>query len=273
MKLSVIVTTYNAVRPLELVLCGIARQTRAPDEVLIADDGSGPETARLVESWRARLPVPLRHVWQVDRGFRKGRIANEAAGRAAGDQLIFLDGDAIPHRRFVDDHARLAATGKVLCGRRVRLGPKLSPQVDPELVRRGRLESLFGPVARSALTGDTARFTLGIRLPTLLARCFHPRSRKLMGVNFSLPRSAFARVNGYDERWGNWGEDRDLELRLRRSGMPFYPLLNRAVVYHLHHETRAMTPATRELLAAAERSDRTWCEAGLDAHGAFDPDA
>ena len=47
-------------------------------EVLVADDGSGPATAALVEQWKARLGVRLTHVWHEHRGFRAGEIRNRA---------------------------------------------------------------------------------------------------------------------------------------------------------------------------------------------------
>ena len=41
MTISLIVTTYNRPDALRLVLDSISRQTRLPDEVVVADDGSG----------------------------------------------------------------------------------------------------------------------------------------------------------------------------------------------------------------------------------------
>lgn len=263
---SVVVTTYNAPRELDLVLCGLARQTRAPDEVLVADDGSADETARLVAGWRAELPM-LVHVRHGDRGYRKSRIANRAVRRSTGDHLLFLDGDAIPHSRWVADHVQAADSRRVLCGRRVKLGPRISAALDPDAVRAGCLESLFGPVLSSALGGGTRRFLLGVRLPPFVARILHPRARKLMGVNFSLPRGAFEAVNGYDEAWQvPWREDRDLELRLLRAGYPFYPLLNRAVVYHLWHDTRPFGPESQAVNEAIESRTTVRCAQGLSGH-------
>ncbi len=46
MKLSLIIVTYNWPDALELVLLSIARQKRLPDEVVIADDGSGRKPGR-----------------------------------------------------------------------------------------------------------------------------------------------------------------------------------------------------------------------------------
>lgn len=272
-RVSVVVTTYNAPRELDLVLCGLARQTRPPDEILVADDGSAEDTARLVAGWKPELPT-LIHVHHDDRGYRKSRIVNRAVHRATGDHLLFLDGDAVPHSRWAEDHERAADKRRILCGRRVKLGPKISATLDSDAVGAGRLEELCGPVLRSVFSGETHRFLLGVRLPPLLARACHPRARKLMGVNFSLPRAAFEAVNGYDEAWEiPWREDRDLELRLRRAGYPFYPLLNRAVVYHLHHPVKPFDPESQAVNEAIEARTVVRCERGLAEHEGVAPDA
>lgn len=272
-RASVIVCTYEQPRELDLALAGIARQSLAPEEVLIADDGSGEATAAVIEEWNARTAFPIHRVWQQDRGYRKSRIVNEAVRRARSDHLIFLDGDTFPHPAWVEDHLACADGRSVLCGRRVKLGPELSPRVTRADIEAGRFDSAFSSVlVRSLLAGDTKRLGLGVRLPRGLARAFHPRPRRLMGVNFSLPKDAFAAVNGYDEAWEVYGhEDRDLELRLIRTGIPRIALLNRAVVFHLHHEEREKSEETGRLLAAAEASDATRCERGYDLAGAFDP--
>lgn len=264
MKCSVIVPTYNSPRELDLVLCGLSRQTSVPDEVIVADDGSTDQTWAVIDSWRGAMKTRLAHVWHADLGYRKARIVNEAVRRASGDYLLFIDGDSIPHRHWVADHIKAGGGRRVLCGRRVKLGPSLSAEITREQVLAGTLESLTGPLLKSFLRGETKRYMLGVRLPAPLARCFHPRPRKLMGVNFSLPRDVYEEVNGYDEEWKVYGhEDRDLELRLLRAGISFYPLLNRAVVYHLYHPFRPISQETRDLIARQEASDRTRCRWGL----------
>jgi glycosyltransferase involved in cell wall biosynthesis len=234
-----------------------------PGEIVVADDGSTDATRAMVESWRDRLDCPLVHVWHEDQGNRKGEIANKSVLKTDCDQLLFIDGDSIPHSRWIADHLSAAAHGEVRCGRRVKLGPTLSEKVVDEWVARGRLESLLGPVFRSALQGDTKRFLLGVRLPYPIARVFHPRPRKLMGVNFSLSRKAFETVNGYDVEWNRRRQDRDLDLRLTRAGLRYVPLLNRAVVYHLYHEERRPSEEVEARVREENTSDRVRCRVGL----------
>ncbi len=106
--ISVIVTTYNREDALEAVLSALSHQTDRSFEVVVADDGSGPATAALIERWQPRLGVPLAHVWQVDRGFRAAEIRNRAILAARGDYCVFLDGDCIARPDFVAAHRRLA---------------------------------------------------------------------------------------------------------------------------------------------------------------------
>ncbi|MEE8105582.1 MAG: glycosyltransferase [Planctomycetota bacterium] len=266
-RFSVFVVTYNAPDQLDLILCALNRQTRPAEEVWIADDGSTDETRALIESHKSGFASALEHAWQKDNGRRKARIVNEAVRRSSGEQLLFLDGDTIPHSCWVEDHAAAADDRRVLCGRRVKLGPEISKRIDREWVKAGRLEQLFGPVLASALRGDTQRMPLGLRLPRSLARLFHPRARRLMGVNYSLPRTVFERVNGYNEEI-NRREDFELECRLKRAkDIPFFPLLNRAVAYHLWHKPIETKPLADRWL----HSDLVRCEKGLQTV-VFDPD-
>ena len=49
------VNTFNAPEALDKVLGAVWLQTAQPFEVLVADDGSGPETRAVLEKWGPRL--------------------------------------------------------------------------------------------------------------------------------------------------------------------------------------------------------------------------
>src|SRR5262245_58906989 len=121
--ISVIVTTYNREDALDAVLAALSRQSDRAFEVVIADDGSGPSTAAVVESWRSRVGVPLSHVWQADRGFRAAEIRNRALLVTRGGYCVFLDGDCIARPDFIATHRRLAEPGWFVTGNRVLLAP------------------------------------------------------------------------------------------------------------------------------------------------------
>ena len=170
---TVIITTYNKPHELDLVLCGLNMQKIFPHEILIADDGSTSDTADVIKKWSSIIPVPVKHIWHEDVGNRKSFICDLAASKAEGDYLIFLDGDSIPHPSWVSDHMDAAQENTVLCGRRVRLGEKFSHSIDVNLIESGKLFRPLGPLLTSFLANDAKRYSLGIRLPKLIARCLH----------------------------------------------------------------------------------------------------
>lgn len=264
--MSVIVSTYNAPIPLNLCLAGLYRQQRMPTEIMVADDGSGPETRTVIRKWQKKFPVSVSHIWHEDNGNRKSVINNKAVAHSNSEYLAFIDGDAVPNPYWTTDHLKSRKRNRILCGRRVKLDQKLSDNLTESDIISGKLDIFFGPVLCSAIWGRTRRFTLGIRLPILLARCFHPRPRKLMGVNFSLYKEDFEKVNGYDEEWTHRRQDKDLDLRLNRAGFAFYPLINRAVVHHIFHDERAPSSRVQQRVREEEQSDRVICRKGLSRH-------
>ena len=67
---SIIVTTYKRPDALERVLLSLDDQTLDAFEVVVADDGSGGETARTIDRLRDRVGYRLKHAWQGHEGFR-----------------------------------------------------------------------------------------------------------------------------------------------------------------------------------------------------------
>ena len=48
MKVTLLISTYNRPDALNVVLDSVSRQTRMPDEIVVCDDGSGPDTAAVI---------------------------------------------------------------------------------------------------------------------------------------------------------------------------------------------------------------------------------
>ena len=117
MKTAVIVTTYNRPDALAAVLAGYAAQTDQDFELLVADDGSTPETQAVIHAYQCHSRGTVRHVWQEDRGFRAAAIRNRAAAATDAEYIIFTDGDCVPSRQFVQAHKHLAERGYFQIGR------------------------------------------------------------------------------------------------------------------------------------------------------------
>src|SRR6266481_8235683 len=148
--ISVIVATYNREDALAQVLRSLASQGERDFEILVADDGSRIATARVVTEWAGRMPVPLKHIWHPDRGFRLAEIRNRAIRASAGTYCIFLDGDCMARPDFVAAHRRLAEPGYFVTGNRVLLSSALSERIlagglEPE---RWGLEQFLAPGLR-----------------------------------------------------------------------------------------------------------------------------
>ena len=105
--LSVVVSTYEWPEALDAVLRALSEQSDTRFDIVVADDGSGFETAAVVDHWRAVLGDRVAHVWHPHRGFRQALARNRGALAARGDYLVFLDGDSVPRRHFAsaqDEH-------------------------------------------------------------------------------------------------------------------------------------------------------------------------
>ena len=232
LRTTLIVSTYNWPEALALCLESVRRQRRLPDEVIVGDDGSGEETWRLIERLQRDFPVPLRHVWQEDKGFRLAMCRNKCIAAARGEYIIQVDGDIILHPAFVADHVAFARRGYYVKGGRVNITRRLKER----LCAAGKYRGLgfFSP-------GLTRRENAIHCLP--LARYLAPRRKTQpgLGCNMSFWREDLVAVNGYDEFYEGWGgEDYDLAVRLQHLGRQKLSLKFAAIGFHLWHEDKHM---------------------------------
>jgi glycosyltransferase involved in cell wall biosynthesis len=267
LRLSVIVSTYNKPRDLERVLWGYAGQSRQDFELLVADDGSGQETADVIRRVCAASGLEVVHVWHEDRGFRKSKIVNRAIVAAGGDTLMFTDGDTIPRSDLVEAHLRLARPGRYLGGGYVKLPAEVSDAITVDDVRQGRFADLGWLRARGWRPGRRAlRLVRSVRAAALLDRVT-PTAPLFAGNNSSVARDAIQAVNGFDMAMGYGGLDRAVGYRLVNLGVRGIQVRHRAVCMHLHHDRPYKDPQVvrrnREILEAIRRTGQTRAIKGL----------
>ena len=106
--IGVVVATYEWPAALDAVLFGLSEQTDPDFDVVVADDGSGPETAAVVERWHEAFGERLRYARQDDQGFRLARVKNLGARRGAGR----LPRDDRRRRRAASRVRRVDAQGR-----------------------------------------------------------------------------------------------------------------------------------------------------------------
>ena len=122
MKFSVIVSVYDKIDYLEIVLKSIFRQSYTDFEIIIAEDCSKEEMKKFIEKIKSENQhIKIKHVFQEDIGFRKNKILNEAIRNAEGEFLIFIEGDCILHKNFVKEYSKYSKVGRLVYGRRVYL--------------------------------------------------------------------------------------------------------------------------------------------------------
>lgn len=94
MRLSIAMTVYNGGRYLPEQLESIARQCRAPDELVISYDRSTDDTLEIIERFSSRVPFPVRiHVNENRVGIGKG--FEQAIGLCSGEIIFLSDCDDV----------------------------------------------------------------------------------------------------------------------------------------------------------------------------------
>lgn len=252
-SVEVILAAYNQVEYMRLVLEGYARQKYKNFSIAIADDGSGPEVAALIDEYRDK-GLNIRHEWQEDEGFRKAQIVNRTIRTSAADYLILSDNDCIPQPDFVGSHVTVAEDGFFVVGRRINLRENISRAlVDgtlPLAITNNRLWLLGKSLKREL---NYAEF--GLRLPWVFARLWSRRDVAMFGANFAVWRKDMLGINGFDSDFVGYGmADTDVEWRLMGNGVRRKALLGRGCVIHLYHKTRESTERNREVMKARKEA-------------------
>lgn len=262
MKISVIVTTYNSPLFLQKVTDSLLNKERPADEIIIADDGSDADTARVIDAFTQKAPCPVFHIWQENKGFRASKIRNKAIKKSSGDYIILLDGDCIIDRHFIADHECLAEKGFFIQGKRVHVNRNAVAFFDKDIAN-----SKYSLI-KLAVSGKISNEHHLVRLP----RYFSISNKRLKGIkscNMSFFREDILAVNGFNEDYVGWGnEDSDLACRFFKYGLSkkVHPFM--AICFHLWHPSnRVLNKENAHFLRAAIASAEFYCKNGLIKEG------
>ncbi len=260
MKISLVINTYNQPDYLARVLGAVTRQTVPPDEVLLADDGSGPPTRELFSGWSAQQKFGAAHVWQEHADFRRSHILNQAIAAAKGDYVIFLDGDTVPYPGFIADHRLASRPGFFVQGHRALVEQKAAEWFGKNDFRADR--------RRAVLQNQISGLKNAYRWPFGICKIKN-HLRGIRGCNLAIWREDLLLVNGYNEDFSGWGrEDSELTARLFNAGRQRLDVRGRALCFHLWHPpaSRANLAVNDGLLDKTVREKIARCEHGLDRH-------
>ena len=266
MKLSVVIITKNEGPRLRLCLASVAeslaRISDVPSNVVVVDDGSSDETNRVIgDLSRKILLTHIRH--EVSKGRSASRNAGAAA--AAGDIILFLDGDtliapetcALHLRAHRDSPSPVIARGIAHHIRQTRFlrdpqtGEPFAGYADrtvekKDLVTEAAVRNDFnGLLTRGALgiyPGIGPRTLAELEIAALRDTSLqHSLWMAMIAHNFSLSKSMFTECGGFQQEL-DMNEHRELALSLCEHKGVRVRLVEDAYSIHLCHSVQWRDP-------------------------------
>jgi len=257
LTISVIITTYNRKDALELVLLSVLQQSLLPNEVIIADDGSGEDTRALIKCFQNRFPIPLKHCWHEDIGFRLSAIRNKAIDMSVGEYIIMIDGDMVLPTSFIALHKIYAWKGHFVQGSRVLLMKEKTKTMLQE--KKVRI-NFFAAGIDNRMNAIESRFL------SRIFSYFRSGLNNVRGANLSFWREDLLLVNGFNEDFEGWGrEDSEFAVRMENQGVKRMHLKFAGFGYHLYHpeNSRNQLPKNDMILQNSIDKKLKRCENGI----------
>jgi glycosyltransferase involved in cell wall biosynthesis len=265
MNCSLVICTYNWPEALSFVLASVTTQTELPNEIIVADDGSGELTSKAIEIFSKKISVPVIHSWQEDVGCRIPHSRNRAIVKSAFEYIIVIDGDTVLHQDFIKDHKSFAQLGVYIQGSRVLL--------QPEFTRNLFTKNFFIKPSFFLKHAKNKLNMLHLPFLSLLISFFKSKSiNRIRGSNFSLFKKDILKVNGFNEEITTWGrEDSEFVQRLFNSGIYKQQLKFSGIQYHLYHNERVhnsqeIAAANNYILENTIKNSLVWCNFGINRH-------
>ncbi|MBN1261656.1 MAG: glycosyltransferase [Anaerolineae bacterium] len=220
-SISVVINTTDRAVQLGTVLTALQQQSYPHFEVVVVVGPTKDNTLEVLEAYAGRVRVLRCPKANLSQSRNIGLLA------ARGDIVAFLDDDAVPSRRWLEQLAQLFgnpdldATGgvvffgyptDVLPGVQYRIGT-ISALLEQLDVRDSWLEDLEPPGESTHWVG------------------------RMMGANMAFRREALLEVGGFDEFYVFIAEETDLVMRLVRAGKTVHAV-KEAAVYHFPASSR-----------------------------------
>ncbi|MEK6553404.1 MAG: glycosyltransferase [Bacteroidota bacterium] len=263
---SVIISIYNRIDYLKLVLAGFENQSFNNFEIILADDGSNENAVNAIKILMSKISFPVYHIWHEDNGFRKNRILNRAIQATNTDYLIIIDGDCIPHSEFVKEHFQNRKEKTCLTGRRINMSQKITDTLNEERIKSGYLEGKYFKLMLDSIFGYSTDIEKGFYFKNnFLRKIFNRKYRGLLGSNFSIHKNDILAINGFDERYEapSVGEDSDIQFRLELNDVKIKSLNHIAIQYHLFHIPQPRPQKNFDLFERIKTNGHTFTRYGI----------
>lgn len=207
-KVSVIIPTYNGAKKIINTLHALNNQTYKDFEIIVAIDGSTDNTEKVIENLKFNFKG-LVIVKQKNGG--RSSIRNFGAHHGEGQLLIFFDDDMRPEKNCVEIHVNhhLKHLSSIFTGSQIEDYSKLHSDIQIFKAKRSR---------------DWEKPIANLNRP-LLKNELH-----MTAANFSISKSLFFKLGGFDERLTDI-EDLDLAIRAYLNDIPIFFNMN-AIGWH-----------------------------------------
>ena len=264
-KTSVIISTYNQPLWLEKVLVGYMQQTVNQFEIIIADDGSKSDTTNVINKFKETSQLHIVHVFHEDDGFRKNTILNKAILASKGSYLIFTDGDCIPRNDFVSTHLSLKRENCFLSGGYFKLPLEISEKVSKDDIVKQLCFDKDWLISNGLKSSFKLNKLTSKGIKEMLLNNFTTTKATWDGMNASGYKKDIVAVNGFDERMGYGGEDREMGERLINNGTIPKQIRYSAICVHLEHSRFYKTSdlSNKQIRKETRRLKKTWTEYGI----------
>jgi GT2 family glycosyltransferase len=213
---SILMLSWNAPEYTKLALESIRAHTRAPYEVVIVDNGSGPETT----DWLRTLE-DVRVVYNAtNRGFAGG--SNQAIAAARGEYVVLLNNDTVVTEGWLDGLLDAFRRVPALGVSAVRSNRVAGVQMVPDVPYRD-IDGMHAYAAERRRAYRRQGFVID----------------RAIGLCLCVPRAVIDEVGGIDERFGVGNfEDDDFCLRVRAAGYRIY-VCDDVFIHHFGSKTFA----------------------------------
>lgn len=213
---SVVVNTCDRRDSLRTLLYGLEHQTWPHFEVIVVIGPTRDDSREMIaREFGQRVVV-------VDcPEFNLSVSRNLGVARAAGEVVAFVDDDAVPAPRWLEQLAEIYAADPDAAGAGGR-----TYDARPEV---GHLQFLFGQFSVLGEQEDV-RPDPSVELPWSTPPRF--RFPRFHGTNMSYRRCALVELGGFDQRYEYLFDDADIGVRLGRAGRRLVQA-SRATVYHV----------------------------------------
>lgn len=234
--LTIVLTTFNRQKSLEMTLASLENQTIRDFEVNIVDDFSDDGTYEFCKDYIFSSNLSCRYIRLEKQGYNLPRLRNLGVEFARGKYIVCLDDDIIATPNLIREYLSHFRKDQ----NQIYLGSLL--YIKSENLHEITLEDI-----------KNQRFDM---LNRMLISSLDPRNDFLKGIelcskvwigNLGIKKSIFCSLNGIDEDFDSWGGlDEDFGLRLIRSSYKI-SLLDDCAGYHMGTNFKPLSEIAKEL--------------------------